>query len=323
MLAHQAHAKGVELTAWIDEQMPPVVRGDGGRLRQVVVNLVSNAVKFTEAGEVSVRAGATPLDGGDLLLDVAVTDSGIGIAPDRLPDAVRRVLAGGQLDHAPLRRLRARPRDLAPARRDDGRRADRHVAARRGQHVPLHRARSQASTAARPTRRPRASFPEGLRVLVVDDSRTNREIVRGYLDPRVTRCEQAETAQDALLLLHAAASAGEPYELVVLDLHMPGMDGLELAQAIRKAPSLRAARLIVLTSTTDAPGGRARGADRRLPHQAGAPRRACSRRWRTCSRRGEPAPPPIEREPRPLAPRPPRRRGGGSSSRRTTRSTSS
>ena len=73
--------------------------------------------------------------------------------------------------------------------------------------------------------------------------------MRGYLDPRVTRCEQAETAQDALLLLHAAASAGEPYELVVLDLHMPGMDGLDLAAAIRQVPSLRAAKLLMLTST--------------------------------------------------------------------------
>ncbi len=248
MLAHQAHAKGVELTSWIDDQMPPVVRGDGGRLRQVVVNLVSNAVKFTEAGEVSVRAGATALEGGDLQLHVAVTDSGIGIAPERLPDLFN---AFSQEDNSTTRRFGGSGLGLAISRQLVEMMGGELTAASEPGEGSTFRftARVQASSAERPTRRPRASFPEGLRVLVVDDSRTNREIVRGYLHPRVTRCEQAETVQDALLLLHTAASAGEPYELVVLDLHMPGMDGLELAHAIRKSPSLRAARLIVLTST--------------------------------------------------------------------------
>ena len=245
---HQAHAKGVELTSWIDDQMPPVVRGDGGRLRQVLVNLVSNAVKFTEAGEVSVRAGATALEGGDLQLHVAVTDSGIGIAPERLPDLFN---AFSQEDNSTTRRFGGTGLGLAISRQLVEMMGGELTAASEPGEGSTFRftARVQASSAERPTRRPRASFPEGLRVLVVDDSRTNREIVRGYLHPRVTRCEQAETVQDALLLLHTAASAGEPYELVVLDLHMPGMDGLELAHAIRKSPSLRAARLIVLTST--------------------------------------------------------------------------
>ena len=196
MLAHQAHAKGVELTAWIDEQMPPVVRGDGGRLRQVVVNLVSNAVKFTEAGEVSVRAGVTPLDDGDLQLDVAVTDSGIGIAPDRLPDLFD---AFSQEDNSTTRRFGGSGLGLAISRQLVEKMGGELTATSEPGEGSTFRftARVQASAAERPTRRPRPTFPEGLRVLVVDDSRTNREIVRGYLNPRVTRCEQAETVQDA------------------------------------------------------------------------------------------------------------------------------
>jgi CheY-like chemotaxis protein len=98
----------------------------------------------------------------------------------------------------------------------------------------------------------RAVLPEGARVLVVDDSSANRAIVAGYLATRDVRCEQAESAEEALAVLNAAAEAGEPYELVVLDSRMPGMDGAELANAIRARPSLRSARLLMLTSTGEA-----------------------------------------------------------------------
>ena len=106
------------------------------------------------------------------------------------------------------------------------------------------------STAERPTRRRRDSLPEGLRTLIVDDSPANREILRASLESRVTRCDEAESGDDALVLMHSAASSGEPYELVVLDFHMPEMDGLELARSIRKTPSLGLSRLVMLTSTS-------------------------------------------------------------------------
>ena len=106
-------------------------------------------------------------------------------------------------------------------------------------------------TARRGARAP--PLPDGLRVLVVDDSATNREVVRGYLDPRVTTCDEAESGQDALVMLHTAAGEGAPYALVILDYHMPGMDGIELAEAIGSAPSLRSARLIMLASADHRP----------------------------------------------------------------------
>ena len=97
----------------------------------------------------------------------------------------------------------------------------------------------------------RHALPESLNVLVVDDNATNREIVEAYLIAPGLRCETAASGTDALSAMHAAARLGEPFELVVLDGQMPGMDGIELAQAISLAPSLRGARLVMLTSTTD------------------------------------------------------------------------
>jgi two-component system sensor histidine kinase/response regulator len=100
-------------------------------------------------------------------------------------------------------------------------------------------------------RRVRHTLPDCLNVLVVDDNATNREIVEAYLCSPGVRCQTAASGTEALTLLHAAARLGEPFELVVLDGQMPGMDGIELARAISLAPSLRGARLVMLTSTTD------------------------------------------------------------------------
>ncbi|HEX5782769.1 MAG TPA: response regulator [Solirubrobacteraceae bacterium] len=247
ILAHEAHGKGVELTVWVDEHVPPVVRGDAGRLRQVLTNLISNAVKFTPAGEVSVRVGTEDLDGDRLVVRAAVCDTGIGIAPDRIAALFEPF---SQEDSSTTRRFGGTGLGLA---------ISRQLVELMGGELTAESAPGEGSTfqftatverpsGERPTRRSRAALPDGLRVLVVDDSATNREVVRGYLDPRVTTCDQAESGEDALVMLHTAAGEGAPYEVVVLDYHMPGMDGLELARAIRSTPSLRSARLVMLAS---------------------------------------------------------------------------
>ena len=246
ILAHDAHRKGVELTAWIDEQVPPLVRGDRGRLRQVLTNLLSNAVKFTAAGEVSVRVSAAP-EGGRLLVRGEVSDTGIGIEPARIAELFEPF---SQEDSSTTRRFGGTGLGLA---------ISRQLVELMGGELSATSVPGEGSTFSftaslapgsgeRPTRRPRAGLPEGLHVLVVDDSATNRQIVRGYLEPRVSRCDEAESGEDALVLLHSAASSGVPYAVVVLDGNMPGMDGAELATAVRGTPSLRTARLIMLTS---------------------------------------------------------------------------
>jgi PAS domain S-box-containing protein len=247
VLAHQAHQKGIELTALVSDAVPPLVRGDRGRIRQVLLNLLSNAVKFTEVGEVSVRAETEPLEAGQLLVRVSVTDTGIGIDPARIGALFEPFL---QEDTSTTRRFGGTGLGLAICRQ--------LVELMGGElsatSVPgegstfMFTARVEPPMTDRPTRRRRESLPEGLRILIVDDSASNREILRASLESRVTRCDEAESGEDALVLLHTAAGAGEPYELVVLDFHMDGMNGLDVARAIRRTPSLQLARLVMLTS---------------------------------------------------------------------------
>jgi two-component system, sensor histidine kinase and response regulator len=245
MLAHEAHAKGIELTVWIDEQVPPVVRGDSGRLRQVLTNLISNAVKFTPAGEVSVRVGVDEAE--RVLVRAEVCDTGIGIAPDRIAALFQPF---SQEDSSTTRRFGGTGLGLAISRQLVELMGGELTASSTPGEGSVFRftALLDRGSGERLTRRTRASLPDGLRVLVVDDSATNRDVVRGYLDPRVTTCDEAESGEDALVMMHTAANEGAPYALVILDFQMPSMDGVELAEAIRSAPSLRSARLIMLAS---------------------------------------------------------------------------
>jgi two-component system, sensor histidine kinase and response regulator len=249
VLAHQAHKKRIELTALVADDIPALVRGDRGRFRQVLLNLLSNAIKFTEAGEVSVRAQARPDGDDELLVEVAVRDTGIGIPPDRIAALFEPFLQG---DSSTTRRFGGTGLGLAISRQLVELMGGELSATSTPGEGSVFRfsARVGVSRDERPTRRRRVSLPEGLRILIVDDSAANREILRASLASRVTRCDEAESAEDALVLMHTAAGSGEPYELVVLDFHMPGMNGLELARAIRRTPRLRLARLVMLTSTT-------------------------------------------------------------------------
>jgi PAS domain S-box-containing protein len=248
VVAHQAHRKRIELTAWVDDRMPPLVRGDRGRFRQVLLNLLSNAVKFTEAGEVSVRAAPRTQRDGELVVEVAVTDTGIGIDPDRLPALFEPFL---QEDSSTTRRFGGTGLGLAISRQLVELMGGELAADSRPGEGSTFRftARLQVSDGEHPTRRRRVALPEGLRILIVDDSPANREILRASLESRVTRCDETDSGEDALVLMHTAASAGEPYELVVIDFHMGAMNGIELARAIRRTPSLRLARIVMLTST--------------------------------------------------------------------------
>ena len=245
MLAPQAHGKNLELMAWIDADVATVVNGDRGRLRQVLTNLLSNAVKFTDEGEVTVRVRN---EGAAVRFDV--TDTGIGItraAIGRLFDSF------AQADTSTTRRYGGTGLGLT---------ISRQLVELMGGEIAVVSTPGEGSTftftvrlgePASPhvARRARQPLPDALHVLVVDDNATNRAIVEAYLDAPGVHCETVATAIDALTTMHAAARVGEPFELVVLDGQMPEMDGIELAQAISLAPSLRAARLVMLTSTTD------------------------------------------------------------------------
>ena len=131
----QARAKGLRLTVELGEEVPRHRRGDGRRIRQILLNMVSNAVKFTAAGTVAVRVSAKPGSQGSSLVRIEVSDTGIGIDPDKLAAHVRALHAGRCLDDARLRRHGPGPGDRARDRRDDGREDRRRQRARSRQHV--------------------------------------------------------------------------------------------------------------------------------------------------------------------------------------------
>jgi PAS domain S-box-containing protein len=260
MLAPEAHAKGVELTLWVGETVPATLVGDGHRVRQVLTNLLANAVKFTARGEVSVRVEADAVLDGSVRLRVEVCDTGIGIEPEQLArlfepftqadTSTTRRFGGTGLGLAISRRLVAIMAGALTADSSPGSGSTFRF------DVPL-----QVASGPRPSRRARVVLPPTTRVLVVDDNSTNRRIVRGYLHDRVVVCDEASSGSQALAMLEEAAASGRAYELVVLDSEMPELSGADVVRAIRAAPSLAGCRIVMLTSAGSEP---IEGVERRI-----------------------------------------------------------
>ena len=264
-LAVRAHTKGLELIYDLQPEVPDALVGDAGRLRQVLLNLVGNAIKFTDAGEVVVRvevAGAATPEG-EVGLRFTVRDTGMGIPRDQHERIFR---AFEQEDSSTTRRYGGTGLGLTIAARV--------VALMRGQ-ITVESEPGRGSTFSFTARfglqphppeqvpvRPPASL-RNLPVLVVDDSVTNRHILEEWL--RGWQMEPAAVG-DGLAALDAlwdAVSVGRPYELVLLDARMPDTDGLALAAKIRKRAELAATRIILLTSG-ERPGDWDRIRERRI-----------------------------------------------------------
>ena len=271
-LAVRAHKKGLELIYQVQPDVPDALVGDAGRLRQVLLNLVGNAVKFTDEGEVVVRVeiqgdGPPPSPGaGEVGLRFTVRDTGIGIPPDQQERIFR---AFEQEDTSTTRKYGGTGLGLTIASR---------LVALMGGTITVDSAPGRGSTfafTARFGRQPHPPEPvpaqppvslHDLPVLVVDDNATNRHILEEWLrgwqmDP--TAVGDGMAAMDALW--HRAAN-GRPYALVLLDARMPDADGLAVAAMIRERAELAATRIILLTSG-ERPGDPARFRELRIDAQ--------------------------------------------------------
>ena len=255
LFAQQAQRKGLELGCLMHAEVPTALRGDPGRLRQILVNLTGNAIKFTEQGEVMIYVTGGEEAADRARIEFAVTDTGIGITPEAQAVLFRPF---SQVDASTTRKFGGTGLGLAICKQ--------LVEQMEGQ-IGVESVPGQGSTfrftvrlTKQPPRAHAALLPkgslQGRRLCIVDDNATNRRILEQYASQWGLQSAAASDGFQALALLKDAAARGEPFDLAILDLQMPRMDGLELAHTITADQALAATRLVLLTSI----GNRGHGA---------------------------------------------------------------
>jgi signal transduction histidine kinase/DNA-binding response OmpR family regulator len=247
-LALRADEKGLELLCEIAPEVPEVVEGDSSRLRQIVVNVVGNAIKFTHQGEVALKVDVEAADGEDRMLHFTVSDTGIGIPAEK-----QKLIFDpfSQADASTTRKYGGTGLGLTISARLVNVMGGRiWVESQVGTGTQFHfTARFKSSE--RRVEIGTTAPPEILRnveVLVVDDNRTNRRILEGMLKRWEMKPVSVEGGAQALAQLASARDSGIPYRLVLTDMHMPDMDGFTLIERIREDPRLSAATIMMLTS---------------------------------------------------------------------------
>jgi signal transduction histidine kinase/CheY-like chemotaxis protein/HPt (histidine-containing phosphotransfer) domain-containing protein len=255
LLSIQAHAKGLELTAQIDATLPPLVKCDAGRIRQILLNLAGNAVKFTSKGEVSLELKVLETGAGGTRVRCEVRDTGIGIPADRLESLFAPFM---QVDTSTTRRFGGTGLGLSIVR---------HLVDLMGGETGVESVEGvgslfwfsmnlpPASNILQPVYPAPASL-KGQRVIVVDDNATNRKVLMGQLQVCGVEPMCASSADEALALMRQAAAVGRPFDAALLDHLMPNCDGADLGRSIIQDKTLKSTRLILLTSSGQRGDGR-------------------------------------------------------------------
>jgi PAS domain S-box-containing protein len=247
-LSIRASQKKLEI-AWMAEPgVPQWVIGDAGRLRQVVVNLVGNAIKFTEQGEVVLGVAVESRRNEDILLHFTVRDTGIGIPPEKQGTIFE---AFTQADSSMTRKHEGTGLGLTISLRLVEMMAGRIWV----ESAPGHGSTFHFTARMGMPKEAKAESPQreiinlrDLPVLVVDDNHTNRKILKAMLQHWMMRPTLAASGPEGLAVLEQAVSVGTPFPLVLLDAQMPGMDGFALAERIKRDPNLAGATIMMLTS---------------------------------------------------------------------------
>jgi signal transduction histidine kinase/DNA-binding response OmpR family regulator len=243
LLAHRAYEKGVEFICRTSSQLPPLVVGDPDRFRQVLNNLVGNAVKFTEQGEVFVDLGVASRDAGSIVVRVAVHDTGIGMDSNYLPKLYE---AFSQMDATQVRRYGGTGLGLAICKRlVNMMGGEIHAQSKLGKGsvftftVRLGHAEGPSPITA-------ISYAAGRRVLVVEPNRRWRDVIGEHLVTWQVYGESSETGSQALEKLTRAASQGQPFDAALLSATLSDISSVDLVRAIRAEPLLTRLRLIVM-----------------------------------------------------------------------------
>jgi len=249
LLAERAHTKNIEINYDIQSDVPRMVVGDPTRIRQILINLLGNAIKFTSEGEVVAEVREVKKIEGGSLTRFSIRDTGIGISET----AQKKIFdAFSQEDGSTTRRFGGTGLGLSISRQltelmsgSIGVDSNPTVGSTFWFEIPL-----QISNKSPVEMLPRVDLSE-LKVLVVDDNKTNRMIYDRQLHSWGASTSLCESGQEAINLLEAAVKEGNPYDLILLDFMMPEMDGMEVAKYINQSDSLKLSKIIILTSMND------------------------------------------------------------------------
>jgi two-component system sensor histidine kinase/response regulator len=243
----RADEKGLELLCDFAPEVPEMVQGDSGRLRQVILNLVGNAIKFTHQGEVALRVELEKEDG-DMVVRFIVADTGIGIPYEKqkavfdpftqADSSTTRNYGGTGLGLAISVRLVSMMGGRIWLESEVGRGSQFHFTAQL--RKAEHSAKSETFVS--------TEILHHMRILVVDDNETNRRVLQGILNRWEVNTTSVEGGKQAMAELHSAREVGTPFQLILTDMHMPDMDGFSLVEQIRRSPELSATTIMMLTS---------------------------------------------------------------------------
>jgi signal transduction histidine kinase/DNA-binding response OmpR family regulator/HPt (histidine-containing phosphotransfer) domain-containing protein len=248
VFASRAHAKGIELAVNIPEETQIYVNGDPNRLRQVIINLVSNGIKFTEKGEVVISASTTVRDKNRVMLNISVIDTGVGISQE---DQQRLFSPFSQVDQTTTRKYGGTGLGLAICK---------ELVALMGGTIELESEPGVGTrffftievglSAKKKGTSLLYSYSEltGLKVLIVDDNSTNLDILANQTASWGMQSVCCSSGADGINKLQAAQQHGNPFDMLILDYHMPGMDGLEVAQKIKADQDIAGVKIVMLTS---------------------------------------------------------------------------